>query len=101
MGSGVAGALVEADAGDGAGDVGGELDADLDDRRVVLGRVLGIAVLLQSDAVTVFGAVTAMPGVTPVIEAVSVSVAVTVWLPAVFRVTPVKVCTPLSAAVKV
>ena len=37
----------------------------------------------------------------PVIEAVFLSVAVTVWLPAVFRVTPVKVCTPASAAVKV
>ena len=37
----------------------------------------------------------------PVIEEVTVSVAVTVWLPAVFRVRPVKVCTPVSAAVKV
>ena len=38
----------------------------------------------------------------PVIVEVTVSVAVTVWLPAVFRVTPlVKVCTPASAAVKV
>ena len=33
----------------------------------------------------------------PVIEAVAVSVAVTVWLPAVFRVTPLKVCTPSPA----
>ena len=37
----------------------------------------------------------------PVIVEVTVSVAVTVWLPAVFRVRPVKVCTPASAAVKV
>jgi hypothetical protein len=30
-----------------------------------------------------------------------VPVAVTVWLPALFRVTPLKVCAPLSAFVKV
>ena len=39
-------------------------------------------------------AVATATGAEPVIEEVTVSVAVTVWLPVVFRVTPVKVCTP-------
>jgi len=37
----------------------------------------------------------------PVIDPVIVSVAVIDWLPAVLRMTPVKVCRPASAAVKV
>ena len=36
----------------------------------------------------------------PVTLLVAVSVAVIVWFPAVLRVTPAKVCTPLSPATK-
>ncbi len=37
----------------------------------------------------------------PVAEVVAVSATVTVWLPAVRRTTPLKVCVPASPAVKV
>jgi hypothetical protein len=61
--------------------------------------VVAVAETLKWDAAAV---PTAMLPLVPVIELVTVSVAVTVWLPTVARVTPlVKVWTPLSAAVKV
>ena len=68
------------------------------------GDAEGPPVVAEAGAVTT--RVLAAAGLTatvalPVIEEVTVSVAVTVWLPAVFRVRPVKVCTPASAAVKV
>ena len=67
--------------------------------------VLPPAVTVVGDAVTT--KVLAAAGLTvtdvlPVMELVVVSVAVTDWLPAVFRVTPpAKVCVPASVAVKV
>ena len=67
----------ERGAGRGRGGGGGEA-------QVGGGRVAGLTVTVAE----------------PVIVEVTVSVAVTVWLPAVFRVRPVKVCTP-AAAVKV
>ena len=72
---------------------------------VTVTLVLPPAVMVEGEAVTV--KVLAAAGLTvtdvlPVIELVTVSVAVTVWLPAVFRVTPpAKVCAPASAEVKV
>ena len=65
------------------------------------GLALAVAARVTLNWATAPG-VTVMELEVPVIDELTVSVAVTVCDPAVFRVTPlVKVCTPLSAPVKV
>ena len=60
----------------------------------------GLAVTVETLASTP-RPLTAVPELVPLSEELPVSVAVTVWLPAVFSVTAGKVCTPASPAVKV
>jgi hypothetical protein len=63
--------------------------------------VVGERVTVETDALTL-AALTTIPDCEPVILLVTVSLAVTLWVPAVFKFTPlVNVCAPESAVTKV